>query len=63
MDNIQKIECIDCKRITDDYYSVSTNKGNIYKCTECYELSVSRDTRLNNKPYMQGSCIQQSPNI
>lgn len=37
--------CIDCDKKTDNYYSVSTNKGNIYKCRDCYELWITRTTR------------------
>ena len=32
--------CVDCEQKTKNYYPVSTNKGKIYKCAECYELNI-----------------------
>lgn len=41
----KKQNCIDCDKKTDNYYSIPTNKGNIYKCRDCYELWITRTTR------------------
>jgi formylmethanofuran dehydrogenase subunit D len=37
--------CIDCNMPTDDYYKVPTNRGDIVKCANCYELWVLRSAR------------------
>jgi predicted SprT family Zn-dependent metalloprotease len=40
-------QCIDCDQPTSDYYRIPTNRGYITKCAKCYELWISRATRLN----------------
>jgi len=37
--------CIDCDEVTRDYYPMSTNRGKIYRCANCYELWLTRSTR------------------
>lgn len=37
--------CIDCNGQTNDFYKIATNRGNIIKCAECYELWVLRGSR------------------
>ncbi len=44
--------CADCLEETRDYYPVSTNKGRIYKCSECYEKNICRELREN---YLQNN--------
>jgi len=41
----RKIKCVDCSKKTTNYYGVSTNKGKIFRCNECYELNIARSTR------------------
>tara|TARA_R110000851_G_scaffold66379_1_gene150167 strand:- start:1664 stop:1876 length:213 start_codon:yes stop_codon:yes gene_type:complete len=41
----KEFECIDCEEITSDYYTIQTNKGNIYKCAACYEDWTRRMVR------------------
>lgn len=41
----KKFECVDCKKKTNDYYKIPTNKGGIYKCANCYELWIVRSAR------------------
>lgn len=41
----KKVECIDCKKKTTDFYKIPTNKGGIHKCANCYELWILRSTR------------------
>ncbi len=42
--------CCDCSGETQDYYKVATNRGDIVKCKNCYELWVLRGTRKNSTP-------------
>ena len=37
--------CTDCDKKTENYYMIPTNKGNIYKCRNCYEVWITRTTR------------------
>lgn len=41
--------CIDCAKETSDFYKVPTNRGDVAKCANCYELWILRTTR-----YIQG---------
>ena len=41
----KEFECIDCGEMTSDYYIIQTNKGNIYKCADCYEDWMRRMVR------------------
>jgi hypothetical protein len=41
----KKETCIDCDSLTDDFYKIPTNRGNIVKCAECYELWILRGSR------------------
>ena len=43
----KKLKCIDCDQRTDDYYKIATNRGDIIKCNDCYELWVWRSVRMN----------------
>lgn len=54
--NKKEFECIDCEETTSDFYIVQTNKGNIYKCSNCYEDWMRRMTRS------QYSCHQANTN-
>ena len=45
----KKKKCIDCGKRTSDYYTVHINKGKIYKCVECYEVSMLRENRMTMK--------------
>jgi hypothetical protein len=38
--------CIDCNNSMDDYYPVFSNRGTVYRCVECYELWLTRSTRI-----------------
>lgn len=40
--------CIDCLGMTNDYYPVFSNKGTVYRCSECFELWLTRSTRYNS---------------
>jgi NAD-dependent SIR2 family protein deacetylase len=42
----KKEKCIDCEKITDNFYKIATNRGAITKCDECYELWILRSTRI-----------------
>jgi hypothetical protein len=42
---MNKEECIDCETETTNYYPLKTNQGTVFKCRDCYELSLSRDQR------------------
>ena len=39
------VKCIECGKKTDDFYLVPNNRGKLYKCKKCYELSLTRDAR------------------
>lgn len=41
------VECIDCECETDDFYRIQTNRGDIIKCSKCYELWILRSSRMN----------------
>jgi hypothetical protein len=41
----EKDKCIDCNEDTVNYYKIPTNRGNIIKCRDCYELWVLRGSR------------------
>jgi len=47
--------CIDCDCETDDYYKIQTNRGNIIKCAECYELWILRSTRMSSCPLLRSN--------
>ena len=52
----KKIEtCIDCDQPTDDFYKIPTNRGNIVKCANCYELWILRGTRMANSPLLKNA--------
>ncbi len=42
--------CTDCENGTQDFYKISTNRGDIVKCRNCYELWILRGTRKNIAP-------------
>lgn len=42
--------CIDCENKTQNFYKISTNRGDIVKCRDCYELWIARTTRKNSNP-------------
>ncbi len=41
----QIIKCLECGQKTDDFYLVPNNRGKIYKCKACYEISLARNSR------------------
>jgi hypothetical protein len=41
----KRVQCIDCDSPTEDYYVVQTNRGDICKCANCYELWILREAR------------------
>ncbi len=43
----EKLKCIDCEELSDDYYQIATNRGYIIKCVECYELWLWRSSRVS----------------
>lgn len=43
----KKTICIDCNSETNDYYNIQTNRGDVPKCKNCYELWIIRSTRYN----------------
>ena len=43
----ENLICIDCKKETSDFYKVPTNRGDVAKCANCYELWIIRTTRFN----------------
>lgn len=55
----KKIICMDCKVETHDFYSIQTNRGDVEKCANCYELWIIRSTRYNqtdkNRPTTEDS--------
>ena len=42
----QKEVCIECEGKTDDYYPVSTNRGRVFRCTECHEQWVRNSVKI-----------------
>ena len=51
MPNSKDVLCHNCEELTDDYYVIKTNKGDLYRCAECFEIIYSReqrDTYANN---------------
>ena len=54
--------CIDCAKETSDFYKVPTNRGDVAKCSNCYELWIIRSTRFNlTSPKSNKSDIPESP--
>ena len=49
--------CIDCNLCTDDYYKVPTNRGDIVKCVNCYELWILRSSRGATSPGGNEKCV------
>jgi ribosome-binding protein aMBF1 (putative translation factor) len=47
----EKNECHVCGEETSDWYVVKTNKGNLYRCAECYELMYMRQQRYDYANY------------
>jgi len=45
--NKKIFECIDCNQNTSNFYKVQTNRGDIIKCRNCYELWLLRENRAN----------------
>lgn len=41
----KQVKCVDCNRKTENFYLVPNNRGKVYKCKECYELSLARGSR------------------
>jgi len=53
--NKKNFLCIDCNEETNNYYKVQTNRGDIIKCRNCYELWMLRENRANwFSPHTQG---------
>ena len=44
----QIIECLECGNKTNDFYLIPNNRGKLYKCKKCYELSLSRSSRSDH---------------
>ncbi len=42
--------CSDCENQTQNFYKIPTNRGDLIKCRNCYELWVLRGTRKNSTP-------------
>lgn len=59
----EKLKCIDCEELSDDYYQIATNRGHIIKCAECYELWLWRSARvsygLRGQPKGGNSSLQE----
>ncbi len=55
----EKIEkphiCIDCHKETNDFYKGATNRGDVCKCVDCYELWIIRSSRFNLTSPKSGS--------
>jgi hypothetical protein len=41
----KEIDCINCKVTTSDYYVIKTNKGDLFRCKDCYEANFMRNQR------------------
>jgi len=46
----KKTICIDCNIETSDFYKIQTNRGDVSKCKNCYELWIIRSTRYVAQP-------------
>lgn len=42
----KKVKCEDCEKRTDNYYPIFTNKGKAFKCAECWENGIRRDSKI-----------------
>ena len=40
--------CIDCEGKTNDFYPVFSNRGTVFRCSECFELWLTRSTRYHS---------------
>ena len=40
-----KVDCSICEENTENYYVIKTNKGDIYRCAECFEIMYMRQQR------------------
>ena len=56
-----EIECIDCTDTTSNYYVIKTNKGDVYRCEKCYEVSFMRKHRDEYANFTDG--LQQAKKI
>ncbi len=54
----KKLQCILCDCYTDDFYKIPTNKGDIVKCAECYELWILRTTRQQNIQQIKNTQVE-----
>ena len=57
----KRVECIDCNTMTNNYYVVKTNKGDIYRCEKCYENWYMRNQRDEYCNYNDG--LQQARKV
>ena len=53
----KKVQCIDCDQTTSDYYVVQTNRGDICKCANCYELWILRSSRQQTIQQIKNTTI------
>ena len=60
-DNTKKkrLKCIDCDKASSDYYMIPTNRGSITKCAKCYELWITRSTRMSYRNSKIGKANHQ----
>lgn len=43
--------CIDCEQQTSNFYKIQTNRGDVVKCRNCYELWILRTTRYSGNDF------------
>lgn len=43
--------CIDCEQETSNFYKIQTNRGDVIKCRNCYELWIIRTTRYSGNDF------------
>ena len=52
MDKKKEIKsCIDCEVETTDYYPASTNRGKIFRCSNCHEQWVRTSVKMSMRDF------------
>mgnify|MGYP001188504844 FL=1 len=54
-------KCLDCNNPTGNYYVIKTNKGDLYRCSKCYEIYYMRNQRDEYSNYNDN--LQQAKKI
>jgi len=54
-------KCLDCNKPTGNYYVIKTNKGDLHRCSKCYEVYYMRNQRDEYSNYNDN--LQQAKKI